>query len=229
MNKPRILGHRGASSVRQENTLEAFLLTRELGGDGVELDVRRTADGELAVHHDANLEDGRLIVELPAAQLPPYVPQLRDVLVACGDMYVNIEIKNVPIDADWDPGESVAAKVAALVAELGFTNRVIVSSFGLAAINAIRDVHPEIPTAWLTIPNYDQIRALETAIEHGHSALHPHYTVVTKELMDAATSAGVVVNTWTVDDPEEMQRVAGLGVASIVTNDVELAVATLRS
>jgi glycerophosphoryl diester phosphodiesterase len=214
--------------VRKENTLEAFLLAGELGGDGVELDVRRTADGALAVHHDANLEDGRLIVDLPVASLPPYVPQLRDVLLACAGMYVNIEIKNVPIDADWDPGESVAGAVAALVDELGIAGSVIVSSFGLAAINAVRDVNPAIPTAWLTIPNYDQLRAIDTAVEHGHSALHPHFTVVTKELIDAADAAGIVVNTWTVDDPEQMKRVADLGVASIVTNDVALAVATLR-
>ncbi|MEY2426945.1 MAG: glycerophosphoryl diester phosphodiesterase [Actinomycetota bacterium] len=228
MSSPRILGHRGASSVRKENTLEAFLLAGELGGDGVELDVRRTADGALAVHHDANLEDGRLIVDLPVASLPPYVPQLRDVLLACAGMYVNIEIKNVPIDADWDPGESVAGAVAALVDELGIAGSVIVSSFGLAAINAVRDVNPAIPTAWLTIPNYDQLRAIDTAVEHGHIALHPHFTVVTKELIDAADAAGIVVNTWTVDDPEQMKRVADLGVASIVTNDVALAVATLR-
>ncbi len=229
MSSPRILGHRGASSVRQENTLEAFLLAGELGGDGVELDVRRTAGGALAVHHDANLADGRLIVDTFAAELPPYVPLLHDVLVACEGMFVNIEIKNVPIDPDWDPGESVAAAVAAMVDELGTAKSVIVSSFGLAAINAVRDANPAIPTAWLTIPNYDQVRAIDTAVEHGHSALHPHFTVVTKELMEAADAAGIVVNTWTVDDPDEMRRVADLGVASIVTNDVALAVATLRS
>jgi glycerophosphoryl diester phosphodiesterase len=51
-----VQGHRGspdlASGVR-ENTLEAFARARRLGADGIELDVRLTVDGALAVHHDA--------------------------------------------------------------------------------------------------------------------------------------------------------------------------------
>jgi glycerophosphoryl diester phosphodiesterase len=224
----RILGHRGASAVEPENTIAAFVRAGELGADGVELDVRRTADGALAVHHDAHLADGRAIVELVASELPESVPQLRDALVACGSMYVNVEIKNVPIDPDWDPDESVAAGVAALVAELGMADRVIVSSFGMGAIDAVHAIDASIPTAWLTIPNFDQLRAIETAVEHGHSALHPHFTVVTEELVAAAHAASLALNTWTVDDPGEMRRLDALGVDTIVTNDVALAVATLR-
>ena len=225
----RILGHRGASSVEPENTIAAFVRAGELGADGVELDVRRTADGAMAVHHDAHLSDGRNIVDLAAADLPTHVPSLRDALVACGPMYVNIEIKNVPIDPDWDPDESVAAGVVALVEELDMAGRVIVSCFGMGAIDAVRARAPSIPTAWLTIPSYDQLRALETAVERGHQALHPHHTAVTEELVEAAHAAGVAINTWTVDDPVEMKRLDSIGVDTIVTNDVALAVATLRS
>jgi glycerophosphoryl diester phosphodiesterase len=225
----RILGHRGASSERLENTIEAFVLAAELGADGVELDVRRTADAALVVHHDATLPDGRPIVELEEFGLPLYVPNLRAALEACGPMYVNIEVKNVPIDPDWDPGESVAAGVVALVQELGMRDRVIVSSFGMGAIDAVRAADASIPTAWLTVPNYDQLRAIDTAVEHGHRALHPHFTVVTEELVRAAHDAGLALNTWTVDDPADMQRMADLGVDTIVTNDVALAVKTLRA
>ncbi len=223
-----ILGHRGASSVFTENTIEAFVAAGKLGGDGVELDVRRMADGGLAVHHDANLADGRALVEMTAAQLPVHVPQLRDALVACDGMTVNIEIKNVGIDPDFDPEENVAVAIVGLVDELGIADRVVVSCFGLAAIDTVRRGNPAIRTGWLTIPNYDQLRALETTVEHGHSALHAHFTSVTAELVDVARAAGVVINTWTVDDPAEMRRLAELGVGAIVTNDVALAVATLR-
>jgi glycerophosphoryl diester phosphodiesterase len=224
----RILGHRGASSELQENTLEAFIRAGELGADGVELDVRRTSDAAMVVHHDATLLDGRAIVELEEFGLPLYIPNLRAALEACGSMYVNIEIKNVPIDPDWDPDESVAAGVVALVEEMGIAERVIVSCFGMGAIDAVRSMDPGIPTAWLTIPSYDQMRALDTALEHGHRALHPHHTVVTEELVNAAHANGLALNTWTVDDPAEMKRLDALGVDTIVTNDVALAAKTLR-
>jgi glycerophosphoryl diester phosphodiesterase len=223
-----ILGHRGASVERPENTLEAFTRAMELGGDGVELDVRRTADEALVVHHDANVATGPLIVASNEIDLPLYVPHLQAALEACGDGFVNIEIKNVPIDPDYDPEERVAAGVVKLVNKLRMRDRVVVSSFGLAAIDAVRAADPSIPTGWLTVPAYDQLRALDTVVEHGHSAIHPHHTTVTPELADAARAKGVQVNTWTVDDAVEMKRLADLGVNAIITNDVALAVKTLR-
>jgi glycerophosphoryl diester phosphodiesterase len=223
-----ILGHRGASSIERENTLAAFTLARELGADGVELDVRRSADAAMVVHHDAHLSDGRCIVDVASDYLPDYVPELRDALVVCGPMFVNIEIKNVPVDPDWDAEERIALRVVWLVNELQMSDRVIVSSFGMGAIDAVRAADASIPTAWLTIPNYDQLRAIDTAVEHGHRALHPHFTSVTEELVNAAHVAGLLLNTWTVDDPAEMRRLNNLGVDTIVTNDVALAVATLR-
>jgi glycerophosphoryl diester phosphodiesterase len=223
-----ILGHRGASAELPENTVEAFARALELGGDGVELDVRRTADGALAVNHDATLPDGRRIVDLGEFDLPLYVPSLRAAIDACGEGFVNIEIKNVPIDPDYDADERVAAGVVALVQQLRIASRVVVSSFGLAAIDAVRAADPSIPTGWLTVSAYDQLRALDTTVEHGHGALHPHHTTVTPELVDAARAAGVLINTWTVDDPVEMKRLADLDVNAIITNDVALAVKTLR-
>ena len=54
--RPLVLGHRGSPRRARENTLEAFALAREDGADGVELDVHRTRDGGLVVHHDADIE-----------------------------------------------------------------------------------------------------------------------------------------------------------------------------
>lgn len=223
-----IFGHRGASAVEPENTLAAFAAAARLGADGVELDVRRTADGAMAVHHDAALADGRVIVSLAAVELPPEVPLLDAALRACGSLRVNVEIKNVPIDPDYDPSEGVAAQVVDLVNTMGVADQIIVSSFGLAAIDAVRRRDPSVATGWLTLPSYDQMRALDTAIENGHGALHPHFATVTEELVAAAHAAGVAINTWTVDDPSDMRRLAAMGVDTIITNDVALAVATLR-
>src|SRR3954465_3236369 len=103
----RIFAHRGASARYTENTVMAFQGARDLGADWVELDVRRTADGALAVHHDAHLADGRAIVELAAAALPPHVPLLAEALAACAPMGVNVEIKNWPADVDFDVSATI--------------------------------------------------------------------------------------------------------------------------
>ena len=70
-----VQAHRGspdpATGVR-ENTLDAFARARSLGADGVELDVRLTADGGLAVHHDPVI-DG--VGPGPRAWRPPTCPR----------------------------------------------------------------------------------------------------------------------------------------------------------
>ena len=98
-----IIGHRGASKAFRENTIAAFVGAAEAGADWVELDIRRTSDGEIVVHHDPHTEDGQLIAATLAASLPDYVSTLDEVLDACGDMGVNIEIKNDPDEEDYDP------------------------------------------------------------------------------------------------------------------------------
>src|SRR4249919_2745588 len=52
-----VIAHRGASRLAQENTLTAFEMAVISGADGVELDVRRSVDGVLVVHHDARVSD----------------------------------------------------------------------------------------------------------------------------------------------------------------------------
>src|SRR5688500_15920991 len=120
-----VWAHRGASRAERENTLAAFASAVAMGADGVELDVRRTRDGAMAVHHDAALADGRLLAELTVADLPADVPLLDAALDACGDLVVNVEIKNLPGEPDFDPDERLATQVARFVADEGLTERVL--------------------------------------------------------------------------------------------------------
>ncbi len=94
MTQIQVIAHRGASRAERENTLAAFRRAAVMGANAVELDVRRTSDGAMAVHHDAVLPDGRVICEMTSAELPEHVPLLPAALDACNGMWVNIEIKN---------------------------------------------------------------------------------------------------------------------------------------
>ena len=109
-----VIAHRGASAAFADNTLEAFAEAVAQRADGVELDVRRTADRRLALSHDDALADGRLVVETASGDLPPHVTDLASALDVCQPLsVVNIEIKNWPDDADFDPREQLADDVVA--------------------------------------------------------------------------------------------------------------------
>ena len=77
-----VLAHRGGEGPWRENTLAAFAGALAGGADGVELDVRRTADGRLVIHHDAEIEGVGAIHGLRAEELPDWVPGLDEALAA---------------------------------------------------------------------------------------------------------------------------------------------------
>ena len=226
-----IWAHRGASAARPENTLEAFIEARAQGAAGVELDVRRSADRALVVHHDAALADGRLLVELGVPDLPDGICLLDAALDACAGMVVNIEIKNVEVDPDFDPEQLVAGAVVDLLHQRGTApGEVLVSSFGLAAIDRVRALDPAIPTGYLAFTRWNQRKALQRAIDGGHGAFHPHHLVVNPELVAAAHDAGLAVNAWTADDPDRIRWLADeCGVAAIITTVPDIALEALRA
>ncbi|MDZ7678403.1 MAG: glycerophosphodiester phosphodiesterase [Acidimicrobiales bacterium] len=222
-----VIAHRGASARRPENTTAAFEAARSLGADAVELDVRRTRDGIGVVRHDAHLPDGRLICGLDAAEVPAGVPRLPEALEACAGMEVNIEIKNVAGDPDFDPDQAMADHVVDTVVAMGLVEQVVVSSFGFAAIERVRTLEPGLRTAWLVVGADRTDELVDRTAAHGHAGIHPHWAMVDASLVERAHEAGLFVNTWTVDDPHQMRRVAELGVDGIVTNVPDVALAAL--
>ena len=146
-----VLAHRGASRAEQENTVLAFRAAGDMGADGVELDVRLTADGHLVVHHDSRLEDGRDICALQRSELPAHIPTMHEALDACAGMWVNVEIKNDEKEPDFDSSDSVAELVARALVERNENSRFLISSFRRETINKVHDFAPELRTAWLML------------------------------------------------------------------------------
>jgi len=54
-DRPQVVAHRGASYDNAEHTLGAYLAALEAGAEGLECDVRLTADGHLVCVHDRDL------------------------------------------------------------------------------------------------------------------------------------------------------------------------------
>jgi glycerophosphoryl diester phosphodiesterase len=223
-----VIAHRGASRAERENTLAAFTKAVELGADLVELDVRLTTDGALAVHHDAQFADGRTIRDLAAADLPPDVPLLAAALDACRPLRVNVEIKNLAGEPGYDPTAEVAGIVADLIRERDQAARIIVSSFDLATLDRFHVEAPQVETAYLVNLVGNVSRLLATLDERGHHGLHPWHRRVTRRLVERCHAAGVAVRPWTVDDPRRIAALAALEVDAICTNVPDVALAVLR-
>lgn len=225
------MAHRGASRAERENTLAAFNRAADFGADAVELDVRRSADGRLVVHHDPHLADGRVIVRTSLLKLPTEVPLLDAALDACRGMWVNVEIKNDPNEADFDPTDDVAVAVADALRSRDEPERFLVSSFRRETIDRFRTVAPGIATAWLTpgIAEDDFPSTFESLRDAGHTAVHPWFGLVTKRFVDEAHARGLMVNVWTCDDPAKMLELRAFGVDGICTNVPDVAIATLST
>lgn len=219
-----VIAHRGASASRPENTLEAFIHAVELGADAVELDVRRAADGHLVVCHDVHYPDGRLVSDLVFADRPAGVCDLADAIEACGELVVNVEIKNGPHEPGFVDHVTIADDVVALLEQLGEPDRFLVSSFDALTLDRVRVRSGDLATAQLTVPSsWSVAEVLAHCVERGHSAVHPHVSQVDDDYVRAAHEAGLEVNVWTVDDPETIGELAELGVDGIVTNVVDVA------
>ena len=123
--------------------------------------------------------------------------------------------------------------MAALLAERRRGDRpadnVVISSFGLTTIDAVKTADPTLLTGWITFTALDQDWALVTAVEHGHEALHPQEQAITRELVEKAQAEGMAVRAWTVDAPDRLRELDSFGVDALITNDVALALETIRA
>lgn len=68
------------------------------------------------------------------------------------------------------------------------------------------------------VPPFDTLQVPES-----HRVGPVRVPVVTRRFLDAAHACGLRVDVWTVDDPEDIRRLAGLGVDGLVTNRADLA------
>lgn len=233
LNSERTLNiaHRGASRVAPENTLAAFERAAELGADGIELDVRMSADGVPVVIHNATVDattdgSGR-VGELTLAQLKRLdagawfdahfagqrIPSLEETLEAVGEsLLLNIELKGEEV-----LGGGLARAVVDLIMQYGLGDRVILSSFNPLALRRVQRAMGRIPTALLYM-SARLPRVGEWVTPNRYAALHPHRSVLSEDHLRWIRQRDYRVHVWTVDEPDEMRRLVEWGVDGIITN-----------
>ena len=220
-----VLAHRGASRMEPENTLAAFGRALELGADGVELDVHRTADAGLVVHHDPVAPGIGRLAELTTAAVraaAPAVPVLAEALDVCAGRTVNVEIKVPGRAGDRGSGPATAEAVVELLQARGVRDTVIVSSFDVAAVDRVVELDAGIPTALLTARTTDLAGTLSLAHDRGHRALNPRAHALAghraARLAERAAGLGMAVFAWTVNDARQIRRLAAAGLTGVITD-----------
>jgi glycerophosphoryl diester phosphodiesterase len=242
---PQIMAHRGGSGLWPENTLYAFERAVALGVDVLEMDIHSTADGVLVVIHDSTVDrttDGTgpvqalTLAELKAldagyrwssdgSETFPYqglgltVPSLEEVFSAFPQTPMNIEIKQT------EP--AITVPLCRLIREWGMVEWVLVASFDQTTVEAFRRECPQVATStaegevillfalskvFLEATYSPQAGAVQ--VPEYRSGLH----VLTPRFVAAAHRRGLQVHAWTINDPDDMQRLVDLGVDGIITD-----------
>jgi glycerophosphoryl diester phosphodiesterase len=227
------IAHRGASAAAPANTMAAFEKAIAFGAHAIELDVHLSADRIPVVIHDSSVDattdgSGR-VREMELAQLKQLdagsyfdaafagerIPALEEVLEAVGHrILLNIELKGLSLRDD-----GLENTVIPLVEQHGLSDRVLFSSFNPFSLRRAKQLAPHIAVGLLYAPNLPlPLSRAWLASLFPHEARHPEHTMVDARYMTWAHRRGLRVNTWTVDDPEEMRRLIQLGVHGIITN-----------
>lgn len=223
---PLVYAHRGDSAHAPDNSIEAFTLAIEAGTDGIELDVRRTCDGHLILAHDAihptlGALSKRTLDEI--RETDDQIPTLREGLSAIPrSTFVNVEIKHHRMETGFDTKRTIVDEVVAEVAEYDDASRILLSSFDPFIVGRSRRIAPMIATGLLVSERTRLGMATRWARRAGHRTVNLAATHLVKDpggVVNLVAARGLGVIAWTIDDPNEIERLFRAGVIAIVTND----------
>lgn len=236
-NVPEVIAHRGGAGEWPQETLFAFERALKAGVDVIELDVRQTKDGEIVLMHNASVDDttdgeGRVedltLAEIKqldaAAKWSPKedfqgitVPTLKEVFEAFPNARMNIEIKQKE--------SSLVEKFCDLIGKHNMTDKVLVASGWNSVLHEFRKRCPDVATS-ASVLQIAEFQALSKVLDWDYrpdtDALQWHseflVPIITKDFVDKARELNLKVHAWTVNKPEEMQRMIELGVDGIITD-----------
>ena len=235
---PKIIAHRGASTIAPENTIAAFAKASEIGARWCECDVGVMADGTLLVIHDDTVDRttnssgswdswgyGELRrLDAGAWFSPTYrferIPELADVVSFANATQTSFNIELKPRAA----GKRRDTLVENLqVALQSFENKggLLISSFDHELLSAVRQAMPEVPLAWLCTPAEVRAESWREASQIECTAIHPCGQDLTEADVHEMLDAGFDVNVWTVNTLEDARKAAQWGVTGIFTDRVQ--------
>jgi glycerophosphoryl diester phosphodiesterase len=244
-DRPAVIGHRGLGKGTvdglDENTLGSLTAAVSAGVDWVELDVSRSADGVLMLHHNPASEAAGFLVDLPVEDLLGHgVERLTDVLDELpADVRVDIDVKPVLEDAVADP-DTLDLLLPVLRREQA-RRELLVTSFDVTVLLRVRETLPGLPTGLLTWLEFPLRIAVPMATRLGVDVVGLHHrsfaanesepSAVHRDParnVEVAHQAGLEVVAW-CPGRDEIPGMLGAGVDALVVNDVPRTLPLVRS
>jgi len=242
-----IIGHRGYSAKFDENTLPAFKEALQAGAVGVELDVHVSADGQLVVVHDDNLQRVTGVDKLVSTsswqeiealrthrgERIPSLEQVLDLIYKEGGGMVLIELK----------AREAAPQVVDLIESqvnsgLFSYEELLVISFDVEAFESVRKLSSKVKcgatiadSSGVKMPDgvkmfpfdpNNPLPSTQKIIEHWKpDYINPSVDIVDRDWVQVAQAQGVRMNCWTVNTPQQLIKALDAEVDCIITDQVE--------
>jgi len=207
------IAHRGFTKSFPDNTLEAYKAAVEIPVDGVEFDVRETADNRFIIHHDPQLQgkdinkmshDEIRSIKLDGKYLIPTLEETLDLLR--NRTKPMIEVKEV-----WSTDSFLA-----LLRARANLDDVIVTSFNHEFILKLSQLAHEIRRGILTGRQVDDPVRL---IEANHAdAIVVRCPFATVELIESVHAHNLAVHVWGCNNLKDIRRTIKLDIDSIITD-----------
>ena len=241
----RVMAHRGYSGMYPENTMLAFEKAVEAGADGIELDVHKTKDGVLVVHHDERVDrttDGTgRICDLTFEELRRFnaaarwngkfgfqpIPSFEEYCAWATNqtLFTNIEIKT---DNTFYP--NIEQEVWDMICKYGLQDRVMFSSFNHVTLLKLRKIAPSVDVGALVLEDgMVRVRPGDYCRESGFQAWHPSFASLNDENVANCKAAGIAINVWTVNDMAALEQLRVWNCEGVITNFPGVAKAYIAS
>jgi len=217
----KLLGHRGARFEKPENTLLGFEYALECGMEGIELDVRKTADNQIVIIHDETIDrtsngEGD-VSSFTYDQLLEFdfgegekIKLLSEVIpVICEKAILYIELKDESVE-----------EVISIVENSSFQDQIVIKSFDHRQLHQISKLNPKLTLAALMVCTPADPKSLAESC--GASILSINVSYIDRDLIEKSKNAGIVLCGWNCNDVEMKNHLESIGLDWLGTDTPSL-------
>jgi len=231
-----IFAHRGASAYAPENTWAAFQKAMEMNAGGIEIDVHLSKDGHVVICHDEKVDrvsngtglvKDKTLDELKSLDFGSWFGKefAGEQILTLDEFLKLIEdwdgILNVELKSGIVLYEGLEEKVIDILKKYDRIDNTIISSFNHYSLLAVKKMEPRLKTGILYTAGL--VEPWEYAKRIGANAVHPLFYSLVPPIIEGCRNNGIIMNAWTVDQPEYIKVLAANGVDGIITNVPDIA------